>query len=145
MTPIVYTAVAAWALSQLLKVVIAFLRIGRGESGRVVWRLVWAGGMPSSHSAFTTSTLVMIALTEGIGSSLFGLAFVFTAIVIYDRTKLHHIYLIFQSHFPALATEAARDPRLKDLVGHTTAEVAVGVAIGLAAAGITWALTAGVG
>jgi hypothetical protein len=140
MTPIVYTAVAAWALSQLLKVAVAFVRIGKGESARVVWRLVWAGGMPSSHSAFTTSTLLVIAFTEGVKSPLFGLAFVLTAIVIYDRTKFHHIYCVFQDRFPALAAAAEEDPMLKDLVGHTTAEVAAGIGIGVVAAGITWLL-----
>jgi uncharacterized protein len=137
LTPIVYSAVAAWALSQVLKVVIAFARIGRGESARVVWRLVWAGGMPSSHAAFTTSTLLVVAAMEGLDSPVFGVAFVLTTIVIYDRTKLHHIYEVFQSRFPALAAAAEEDPRLKDLVGHTTAEVGAGIGIGMLAAAIT--------
>ena len=141
MTPIIYAAVTAWALAQLLKVLVAFVRIGRGESSRVVWRLVWAGGMPSSHSAFTTSTLVMIALMEGLKSPLFGLAFVVTAIVIYDRAKLHHIYVVFIDRFPSLAAEVEEDPMLEDLVGHTSAEILTGVAIGAAAAWIIWFLT----
>lgn len=140
MTPIVYSAVSAWALAQLLKVVIAFARIGRGESARIAWRLVWAGGMPSSHAAFTTSTLLVVAATDGLHSTTFGIAFVLTLIVIYDRTKLHHIYEVFQSRFPALAAAARTDPMLKDLVGHTTAEVAVGIVIGALAAGVTWLL-----
>lgn len=138
MTPIVYAAVAAWALSQMLKVVIAFARIGRGESARVVWRLVWAGGMPSSHAAFTTSTLLVVAAVEGLSSPIFGLAFVLTMIVIYDRVKLHHMYKVFQSRFPALEAAVKGDPVLEDLVGHTAAEVAAGIGIGVLAAAVTW-------
>lgn len=142
MSPIVYVALAAWAISQLIKVLVAFVRIGRSESSRVVWRLAWAGGMPSSHSAITTSMLVMIALLEGTKSPIFGFAFVVTAIVLYDRAKLHHIYLVFIDRFPSLAAKVDKDPMLEDLVGHSIAEVLTGTAIGAAVAWIAWTLIA---
>jgi acid phosphatase family membrane protein YuiD len=140
MTPILYSVVAAWALSQLFKVVIAFVRIGRGESARLVWRLVWAGGMPSSHSAAVASTLLMVALIDGPRSSLFGVAFVVAAIVVYDRAKMHHLYQVFQSRYSSLAEAAREDPKMKDLVGHTIGEIVVGILIGFVAAALTWAL-----
>lgn len=141
-TPVLVAAVGAWVLSQLTKVVLAFARLGRGEGSRIVWRLVWAGGMPSSHSALATAALVTIGWSEGIRSPLFGLAFVVAAIVIYDRTKLNHIYVTLQRRFPALGAEAARDPVLKDLVGHTPGEVLAGAAVGaVAAVALHFALT----
>ncbi len=143
MTPIVYAAVAAWALAQLLKIAVAFARIGRGEKARIVWRFVWAGGMPSAHSAFVTAAFLTAAWAEGLASPAFGLSFVLTAVVIHDRIKLHHIYLVFQERFPSVAAAAESDPVMKDLVGHTVAEVTVGGALGIVAAGLTFLMWPG--
>jgi acid phosphatase family membrane protein YuiD len=82
-----------------------------------------------------------VALKEGLASSSFGLAFILAAIVIYDRTKLFHMYAVFQGRFPGLAKEVERDPILQDLVGHTLAQVLVGILIGAAAAALTWHFT----
>lgn len=134
LSPVVGAAICAWALSQLTKLIFALVRLGREERSRIAWRLVWAGGMPSSHSAFATATLLTIGWSEGLRSPLFGLAFVVAVVMIYDRSKLYHIYVTLQQRFPTLGAEVARDPVLKDLVGHTPVEVIVGVAVGAVAA-----------
>lgn len=134
MTPIVYAAATAWLLSQITKVIVGFARLGRSDVTRVPWRLVWAGGMPSSHSAFVTAALITVAWRDGFSDSAFGLAFVLAAVVIYDRNKLFHMYGVFQDRFPELAAKVREDPVLQDLVGHRTSEIAVGIAIGLLSA-----------
>lgn len=144
MNVIVYTALAAWAVAQLLKVVVGLFRHGRSDAARIGWRLVWAGGMPSSHSSVVAATLATIGLEVGPASPEFGLAFVLTAIVLHDRSKLHHMYLVFQQHFPDLRAKAQTDPVLRDLVGHTTGEIVAGLFVGAAVAfGRAWMLGIG--
>lgn len=138
MTLIIIGAGIAWAFSQVTKVVISLARAGTW--GGVPWRLVWAGGMPSSHAAFVTAAAVLVAEQEGIRSPLFGVAFVFATIVIYDRAKVYHIYDTFRREFPALAERVQLDPRLEDLVGHTPVQLLVGVVVGIGAAIVYWKL-----
>src|SRR5258708_490921 len=138
MTPVVYGAAVAWGVSQIAKVIFGIARVGVSDVDRMTWRLIWAGGMPSSHSALATSTVVLIGLTDGVSNALFGLAFVFAAVVLYDRAKLYHMYDVFQKKFPVLAEAAAADPVLRDLVGHTPAQVAGGAVIGALTGLLIW-------
>ncbi len=138
MTPVVYGAALAWGLSQIAKVLFGLARVGLSDINRVTWRLIWAGGMPSSHSAFAVSTVVLVGLTEGTSHAVFGVAFVFAAVVLYDRAKLYHIYEVLQQRFPALSEAAAADPVLRDLVGHTPMQVLVGTIIGALSGLATW-------
>ena len=131
MTAIVASAVLAWAISQISKVGYGVLRHGASDLSRMTWRLIWAGGMPSSHCAFVTAAVVVVGAREGWGSNLFGLALIVFAVVVYDRGKLHHIYCVLQDKFPPFKEQVCDDPMLRDLVGHTTAEIVAGVIIGL--------------
>jgi acid phosphatase family membrane protein YuiD len=131
---IVVSGLLAWALSQVAKVFVGLFRVGRSDAGRAMWRLIWAGGMPSSHSALITSSALAVGFVARFDSAVFGLAAVLAAIVLYDRAKLHHMYQVFQSRFPGLLEAVAADPMLRDLVGHTPAQVFVGVLIGITTA-----------
>ena len=57
-------------------------------------KLIWGrlfngtGGMPSSHTSFSTSLTMMIGLNEGFSSPLFAISLVFTLIVSYDAMGL---------------------------------------------------------
>ncbi len=42
------------------------------------------GGMPSTHSAFVTSLLILVAMREGLGSMSFSIAFCFASLTWYD-------------------------------------------------------------
>lgn len=55
-------AVLAWALAQVLKVVFVLIVDRRFD----FHRLVGAGGMPSSHSSFVTSLMIMIGFHTGL-------------------------------------------------------------------------------
>src|SRR5688572_6023277 len=89
---ILVSAVTAWALSQVAKVFVGLVRVGRSDAGRAAWRLVWAGGMPSSHSALITSSALAVGFEAGFRSALFGFSVVVASIVLYDRAKLYHMY-----------------------------------------------------
>ena len=129
---ILISAILALAFSQAIKAFVGILRYGQYDLFRTPWRLIWASGMPSSHSAFTISPLTLIGLKEGLGSSLFGLSFLLACIAIYDRGRMFHIYSYFQKRFPSFKKTVENDPILKDLVGHSVSEIAVGVVIGCA-------------
>jgi uncharacterized protein len=95
-----------------------------------------AGGMPSAHSAFVAALTASIGLRSGIGSDAFAVAFVFSAIVIFDSFRLrgaveNHARII--KRLAARSPDEASDP-VTEMVGHTPAEIAVGVLCGGAAA-----------
>jgi uncharacterized protein len=98
-------------------------------------------GMPSGHSAFVSSLVTIIALTEGITSPFFALALAFAVIVINDALKLRQ----FLGHQGAVINSLIKDlkedqfldqkyPLLKERIGHTMIEVSAGILLGIAIA-----------
>jgi acid phosphatase family membrane protein YuiD len=127
----VLAAVLSWGVAQTVKVVIGLMRYGPEEISRMGWRMVWAGGMPSAHSALAASWALNIGLSSGWGSPMTGLALIMALIVIYDRSRMYTIYKTFQHRYPALGKMVQNDPQLRDLVGHRLGEIFAGVLIGL--------------
>jgi acid phosphatase family membrane protein YuiD len=133
MNAVITAAAIAWLMAQALKVLIGFLRHGSGDKHRVLWRIIWAGGMPSAHSALITAGTIPLLRSCGPGSCLSGFALIMMGIVIYDRSRMFSIYRTFQKKFPALEHEVRTDPLLQDLVGHRPLEIMAGMLIGLGA------------
>lgn len=77
---IVNVGVVAWFSAQILKTL--FTLIFTKEL--VLERMVGAGGMPSSHSALTSSIAIAMANKLGFNSPVFGLSLAFAAVVMYD-------------------------------------------------------------
>lgn len=140
MSTVITSAALAWLTAQVLKVLIGFLRYGPSDKSRALWRMIWAGGMPSAHSALITASTISLSWSCGPQSSLYGFSLVMTGIVIYDRSRMFSIYRTFQKKFPALEREVRKDPLLQDLVGHRLPEIMVGILIGLGAGFLTHAL-----
>jgi acid phosphatase family membrane protein YuiD len=140
MKTIITSAALAWFTAQVLKILIGFLRYGSGEKPRAMWRMIWAGGMPSAHSALVTASTLALFWSCGPQSPLYGFALVMTGIVIYDRSRMFAIFTTFQKKFPALKREVRNDPQLQDLVGHRPLEIMVGILIGLGVGFLTHAL-----
>lgn len=98
-------------------------------------RILQAGGMPSSHSAVVVSLTTMIAKEEGITSPLFGIALIFSFIVMYDAAGVRRaagkqaklLNRIIET--PGL-TGVEVSERLVEVLGHTPIQVFVGVFIG---------------
>jgi acid phosphatase family membrane protein YuiD len=118
----VVCALIAYFSAQILKILIALIRERRFDIGK----LIASGGMPSSHSSTVVATMVAIAKTEGIGSS----------IVMYDaagvrRAAGEQAKLINRMVDELLEgnTEFAQK-NLKELIGHTPLQVAAGAALG---------------
>lgn len=122
------TAVIAQVACQAFKVLLYSIR----EKKPNLRYFLSAGGMPSAHSAFVTALSVSIGLWNGFDSELFAVACVFSAIVMYDAYRLRGTV---ERHARLLRELLAKHPDvsavgLTDMVGHTPAEIAVGIAAG---------------
>lgn len=125
----------AWALAQILKVLIILLRERRLD----LWRLVSAGGMPSSHSALVSALAAEVGIKEGVQSSIFALAVVFAAVVMYDAAGIRQAVSIQARILNRLLDEFFKhqrwdEERLRELLGHTRIEVFMGALLGIAVA-----------
>jgi acid phosphatase family membrane protein YuiD len=138
MNTVIIAAGISWIVAQGAKVLFGLMKYGINDKPRIVWRVVWAGGMPSAHSALIASTTLTILLSSGAQSLLFGLSLVISCIVIYDRSRMYSIYDTFQKKYPVLREEVQKDPVLKDLVGHRLPEVLAGVLIGFSSGLLTF-------
>ena len=122
--PIVIIPIIVLLTNELLKVVIQSLKAGKLE---LKW-FMHAGGMPSGHSAFTSSIATISGLIAGFESVEFMLALGFAVIVIYDARGLRatvgkHAKVINKYH---------KAKQLDESVGHTNLEAFTGAVLGIA-------------
>lgn len=127
----------SWATAQVLKTILNFLKTKKFDPER----LVGAGGMPSAHSASMCSMTIGVAKTMGFTSPIFAVAFMVSAVVMYDamgvrRAAGEHARIINlivkknpvqngQSYF------SAKKDQLKEFLGHTPLEVLGGAMLGI--------------
>lgn len=150
---IINVGMVSWLLAQLLKTLFTLLLTRE----LVLERLVGAGGMPSSHSALTSSIAIAMARKLGFASPEFGLAFAFAAIVMYDAMGVRRAageqakvlnklvfslpsFQLFQkpqepdgednADKPA-ESKPFMDKELKEFLGHTPVEVLGGCMLGI--------------
>lgn len=126
-------AVLAFFVAQIAKVFTAFKADKKWD-----WhKAVSPGGMPSSHTAFIVGLTVAVAQADGTNSRSFAICLVMSCIVMYDATGvrlqagkhaaiLHHIVSNLPDDHPA----AQNYEKLKDVLGHTPAEVLAGALLG---------------
>ncbi len=129
---ILIVSMVAWATAQILKVLVILLRERRLD----LWRLVSAGGMPSSHSALVAALATSVAIADGVKSSTFALAVVFAAVVMYDAAGIRQAVSIQARILNRMLDEYFKhqrwnEERLRELLGHTRVEVLVGASLGI--------------
>lgn len=124
--------------AQFIKVPITFI-----ATKKVDWSLLTStGGMPSSHSAAVTALATGTALEEGIGSTIFAVAAIFSIIVMFDATGVRRhageqatVLNKLVTDFHKFVEEAKTWPKkeeyvkrkeLKELLGHKPIEVFFG-------------------
>lgn len=127
LSPYIVAGVAAWTLAQGIKILLARLK----KTGS--WRnLYLSGGMPSAHSATVTAVLLVVGVTDGVQSALFGITLLFSAIVIYDAVKLRRSSGEQGNAIVALIKEQKSKVSLPRVaLGHTPLEVLVGILLGI--------------
>ena len=84
------------------------------------------GGMPSSHSAFVTSLMMVVGRKDGVTSTEFAIATVFACIVWYDAA-----FVRYQVGEQAKALNLLQQFKVfSERVGHSIPEVLGGIAFG---------------
>ncbi len=135
--PIFLSAFFSLVGAQLIKALISLAKARKEEDFREAmiiffWR---TGGMPSSHSATALSICTATLLTEGY-SNLFILSLFFTLIVIRDALGVRRSSGLQSQALNKLGATLEEkaildyDP-VKEVRGHTLAEVLVGAALGV--------------
>jgi acid phosphatase family membrane protein YuiD len=123
-------AVLAWVVAQGLKYIIASIKSKNLSSNRR--QLYLSGGMPSAHSATVVSLLLVIGLHDGVNTAVFGIAALFSAIVMYDAVMVRRSSGEQGEAITQLIKETKSTVRIpRAAKGHTPIEVVVGAVIGL--------------
>jgi hypothetical protein len=125
------TPFAAWLTAGSLKFIVNSVRAGKPAFG-----LIGYGGLPSNHSAIVSSMAALIAFREGVSSAAFGVALTLAFIVILDASSLRKQVGRQARAINALTETSSGAPRLRERIGHTPVEIAVGVVVGIAVARI---------
>mgnify|MGYP006274743281 CR=1 FL=1 len=135
-SPVFLAAFFAWFVAQLLKMIIDVARQRSRTSRAMMATLFWkTGGMPSSHSSLVTALATSIGFEFGISTPLFTLSLFYGILIIRDalgvrraagnqaRTMNRMVVLLnerFHTEFQPV----------REVTGHTPAEVSVGVLLG---------------
>ncbi len=131
--PIVFIPVAAGCIAQFIKFALSTAKSGKIE----VKYILGPGHMPSAHSAFVVSLAMVIACFDGIFSTTFAISIVLAYIVIYDaliiRTNIgYNGKVINKLVKESSGIKKGGYPVMKEVVGHSFWEVAVGSFLGFA-------------
>jgi hypothetical protein len=130
--PVFITVVISWFLAQFLKI---FTPLPK-EKKLKFSMFFSASGMPSSHTSMTMSATTMIGLVYGFDSPIFGLALVFSLIVMYDAAGVRY-ETGKQATIINFLMEEIREhneihmEKLKELIGHRPIEVLMGALLGI--------------
>ncbi|MDD3896307.1 MAG: divergent PAP2 family protein [Candidatus Peribacteraceae bacterium] len=116
-------------LSEFTKVMIRTVKEGEDPlRGHWVRWLFQPGGIPSTHSAFVTSLLIVVGRKMGTNSTEFAIAFVLACIVWYDALSVR--YQVGKQ--AEVLNKLQHWKRFSERLGHSFTEVLVGIAFGAA-------------
>lgn len=134
MFPILLIAISAWAVAQGLKLLIAAAVYRKFD----ITYLTTGGGMPSSHSALVCAAAVSCGMSAGFDSPVFAVAAVMAFIVMYDAANVRRetgeqakVLNYILRNWGEVRPEEFED-ELKELIGHTPFQVAMGAVLGVA-------------
>lgn len=125
------TPFLAWLVAGVSKFIINSIK-----ARRLAFGLIGYGGLPSNHSAIVSSMAALIALKEGIGHPAFGVAITLAFIVMLDASSLRRQVGKHAVAINKLAAGASDHQSLRERMGHTRVEIAAGVIVGIAVAGV---------
>ncbi len=129
---ILVSAVTAWLIAQLLKVVVNLFLLRKLN----LQLLLSSGGFPSSHSATVSALALGIGKYYGWDSPIFAVSAVYGMVVMYDAAGVRRaagkqaevLNQLVENLY--LGSDLAQE-RLKELIGHTPFEVFGGVIVGI--------------
>lgn len=130
---ILLISVAAWAIAQVLKLLISVAVYRKFD----INYLITGGGMPSSHSALVCACATAAAFEAGLSSPVFAVSAVLAFIVMYDAAHVRRetgeqakVLNYIMRNWGEVKPEEFED-ELKELIGHTPFQVAVGGILGI--------------
>ena len=135
--PCVAVPLSAWIIAQIVKTIVNFCVTKELNFER----LIGDGGMPSCHSSVVMALATTCGITYGFDSGLFAISFVLAAIVMHDATGVRREtgkQAATLKKLAELVNSAIADPdhhirtnKLKELVGHSPLQVAMGGTLGV--------------
>ena len=131
-SPCFWSAVCAWFLAQLTKMLCALQRTGRID----FQYLVSLGGMPSAHSAMVSALAASVGLKMGFGSPVFVVGLGLAIVVMFDaatvrRASGRQARVLNQIIDEVFREHHLSERRLVELLGHTRLEVFLGMVMGI--------------
>lgn len=123
------TPFLAWLVAGISKFVINTL-----QARRLAFDLIGYGGMPSNHSAIVCSTAALIFLREGPSHPALGVAITLAFIVMLDANSLRNQVGRLGTAINDLAEQSGAERSLRERMGHSRLQIAVGAAVGIAVA-----------
>lgn len=130
------SAFFSWFMAQLIKTMIFLYRRKNPTGKDIAVSLMWrTGGMPSSHSALVTALATSVGYLEGPDSSLFVLSLFYAVLTIRDALGVRRSAGNLAKTLNQLGEELSQggaqlfEP-VKEVHGHTTSEVSVGILLG---------------
>lgn len=134
---VLWSAVAGWIIAQIIKTTLDLISKKKVSLKDLFFS---TGGMPSSHSSTVVSLCVACAIHDGLGSAVFAVSAVLAIIVMIDAKGvryetgeqakiLNRITRELFSGKPELMNTG-----LKEFVGHTPFQVAMGALLGFVVA-----------
>lgn len=93
------------------------------------------GGIPSTHTAFSLSVLILVGIAEGVFSAVFAVAMVFTILIIRDALGIRRYLDKHSKSINKLVAELPNGrqdgfPSPPEEIGHTRLEVVAGAIVG---------------
>lgn len=123
------TPFLAWLTAGVIKFIINSFKAKQLAFGQIGY-----GGLPSNHSAIVSSMTTLIAFKEGIDHPAFGVALTLAFIVILDANSLRRQVGKHAVVINKLAATMLDHQSLRERMGHTHIEIAVGILVGIAVA-----------
>lgn len=132
--PALIASIASMMAAQLLKPFLYLLTDRQFD-----WRRAFdTGGMPSSHTSLVTTLTIVIGAEEGVTSSMFAVALVFSVYFVFEATGLRQevgqqakVLNDMIEEFVEQHAMKVDEKRLRVLAGHTWPEVIGGILVGI--------------
>ncbi len=144
----IVTPLVAWAIAQSLKHVFVSYNKKRkvldqpDQNQNALLMIAPSGGMPSAHSATVVALAAIIGLVDGVDSSIFAVAILFAAVVMYDAMMVRYSSgEQGEAILSILAKMKSGIKKPKVAKGHLLSEVIVGALIGWVVAFVVFLIT----